>query len=116
LSASIFANSLESPLGTSPLAVMIMGIIVTSSCLHICLISTAKSLYLCFFSLYFSWLLWSLGTALSIRKFFFYFINQSYIWSVVVVVVVVVVIAMELRRMIWAEHVARMILEIRTKF
>jgi hypothetical protein len=55
LSASIFASSLVSPLGIiSPLAVIIMGIIVTSSCLHICLISVAKSLYLFFFSLYFS--------------------------------------------------------------
>jgi hypothetical protein len=79
LSASISAHSLVSPLGISLLAVIIMGIIVTSSCLHICLISITKSLYLSFFSLYFSWLLWSLGMAISIRKF-------------IVVVVVVVVI------------------------
>jgi hypothetical protein len=67
LSDSISANSLGSPLGISPLAVMIMGIIVTSSCLHICLISTAKSLYLSLFSLYFSWLLWPRGMAISER-------------------------------------------------
>jgi succinate-acetate transporter protein len=72
LSVSIFANSLVSPSGISPLVVIIMGITVTSSCLHICLISIAKSLYLSFLSLYFSSLLWS------IRRF----INQSYIWSV----------------------------------
>jgi hypothetical protein len=77
LSASIFANSLVSPLGISPLAVMIMGTIVTSSCLHICFISTAKSLYLSLFSLYFSWLLWSLGMAISIRKVFSLFYQSE---------------------------------------
>ena len=77
---SILFISLINPLGTVPCASAEIGITVTFM-FHSSLSSLARPMYLSFFSLSFSFTLWSAGTVKSTFPQVLFFVDSFYVWS-----------------------------------